>query len=77
MSLNVLITGASRGIGKAIAARFAKEGANLYLTCLNSYESLCNFSIELSEKYNIVTILKEIYSYLVILVVIRAELSDL
>ncbi|WP_026504024.1 elongation factor P 5-aminopentanone reductase [Butyrivibrio sp. NC3005] len=53
MSLNVLITGASRGIGKAIAARFAKEGANLYLTCLNSYESLCNFSIELSEKYNI------------------------
>jgi short-subunit dehydrogenase len=32
---NVVITGASRGIGKAIAAAFAAEGANLFLCSKN------------------------------------------
>jgi len=33
MNQFVLITGASRGIGKAIAISYAQAGYNLYLTC--------------------------------------------
>ena len=35
-----LITGASRGIGKAIAYKFAQMGYELYLTCFNNEELL-------------------------------------
>lgn len=37
---NVLVTGASRGIGKSIALKFAKEGYNLIITCHNKKEEL-------------------------------------
>ena len=33
--MNVVITGASKGIGKAIAAAFANEGASLFLCARN------------------------------------------
>ncbi len=33
--MNVVITGASRGLGKAMAEKFAANGYNLYLTSLN------------------------------------------
>lgn len=48
-----LITGASRGIGRAIAEAFAAAGYDLYLTCIKSETSLKDFSRELNEKYGI------------------------
>ena len=37
---NALITGAARGIGKAIAIKFAQEGANIAFTDLNRDENM-------------------------------------
>ena len=48
-----LITGASRGIGKAIAEAFAKDGYDLYLCCKTNIDSLSEFSKELSLKHGI------------------------
>ena len=43
----ILITGASRGIGKAIAYEFAKKGYELYLTCKNNIELLETLKIDI------------------------------
>lgn len=48
-----LITGASRGIGHAIAESFAAAGYDLYLTCLKSEDLLTSYCKELSCKYEI------------------------
>lgn len=40
MKKNVLITGASRGIGRAIAQTFAEAGCNLIITCSQSEKDL-------------------------------------
>ena len=53
MTEYALVTGASRGIGKAIAEMLAKEGYHLYMTCLKSGEMLDAYGKELSKKYNV------------------------
>ena len=49
----VLITGASRGIGKAAAECFAKAGYRLILTCSNSINDLKLFADELRKQYQV------------------------
>ena len=46
---SVLITGASRGIGKAIAYEFSKQGYDLYLTCKNNIDLLEQLKHDLKE----------------------------
>ena len=40
---NVIITGGSRGIGKAIAEKFAQNGANLAITCIKMSDEALDF----------------------------------
>jgi 3-oxoacyl-[acyl-carrier protein] reductase len=47
---NTLITGASKGIGRAIALRFAEEGANIAFTYLSSEEKGKALEAELKAK---------------------------
>ena len=49
---SVLITGASRGIGKAIAYEFAKKGYELFLTCKTNIELLEKIKVELENIYS-------------------------
>lgn len=51
MNKKIFITGASRGIGKATADAFAKEGYDLYLVCKNNLSSMQQFAKELSKQY--------------------------
>lgn len=48
-----LITGASRGIGRAIAIRLAQSGYHLYLTCRNRIDLLEQLKKELEKEYSI------------------------
>lgn len=48
-----LVTGASRGIGKAIASMLAALGYDLYLTCHKNSGLLNSLAEELGEKYGI------------------------
>lgn len=48
-----LITGASRGIGRACAEGFARSGYNLILTCHNSIDALNTLAENLQKEYGI------------------------
>lgn len=48
-----VITGAARGIGRAIAEKFALNGANVIITDLAINADVENFIAELQKKYNI------------------------
>lgn len=48
-----LISGASRGIGRAVAEAFARAGYDLILTCRNSGEQLLLLKEELEKQYGI------------------------
>jgi short-subunit dehydrogenase len=50
--MNVVITGASRGIGKELAEHFAKEGADLYL-CSRDMGKTIHWQQELMKKYQV------------------------
>lgn len=52
-SKSALVTGASRGIGRAIAIALAKERCNLYLTCRQQIDALQSLAQELSLQYEI------------------------
>lgn len=53
MKKNAFITGASRGIGRAIAITLAKNGYDLYILCKNSAEQLYELKAFLEETYSI------------------------
>lgn len=52
-SKTALVTGASRGIGRAIAKALAEDGYHLYLTCRHSETELTQLSHYLSETFSV------------------------
>lgn len=55
-----LVTGASRGIGKAIAKEYAEAGYNLILTCLKNINDLSDYASLLSKIYDVKVIAKQV-----------------
>ena len=53
MNKTVLITGASRGIGKAIAHKFANEGFSVIINCSKSADNLMQLKNELENLYHV------------------------
>lgn len=59
MNKRVLITGASRGIGKQLAIRLAKEGYDLFLLCSNSMDELTNIKKEIEASFDVDCVIRK------------------
>lgn len=46
----VLVTGSSRGIGKAIASKFAENGCNIVLNCIKNFDMMYEFERQLKSR---------------------------
>ncbi len=57
---NALVTGASRGIGKAIAHKLASDGYDLILTCKNSIGELEKYAESLSDEFGIASVAERV-----------------
>ncbi len=53
MNKTAVITGASRGIGEAIAGKLASEGYDLVLTCINNIERMEQIGAELASSHKV------------------------
>lgn len=53
MSKLALVTGSSRGIGKAIVTEFARKGYDVVINYIHSENEAQQLKIELEEKYHI------------------------
>ena len=53
MEKNALITGASRGIGRAVATEFARAGYDLTLCCIKNIDSLKELAADLADTYKV------------------------
>ena len=51
--MNIVITGASKGMGKALAVKFAKQENNIFI-CARNENELANTAKEIKEKNNAV-----------------------
>lgn len=51
MKKTALITGASRGIGRAIALHLASYGYDIVITCLKNTDLLCALKVEIEQKW--------------------------
>lgn len=65
MRRTAFVTGASRGIGKAIATQLAAHNYDLYIVCKNSGEQLYRLKNELESKYlvNVTCFVGDVSSY--------------
>ena len=53
MNRKVFVSGASRGIGRAIAEAFAEKGDELFITCINNIEEMNSFAGDISTRYGV------------------------
>ncbi len=62
--MNIVVTGASRGIGKAVALYFAKKGWNVTINCSHSADELAETKKEIEELHSeVLSVLGDVGDY--------------